>query len=154
MGELVIRAGELHREDVQALLALHVSAMQSFSPPDACHVLAAGHLDHPSIMFFSARNGGRLLGVGALKEISSDHGEVKSMRTAPEALGQGVGWAILSHIIAVARSRRYSRLSLETGSGSEFEAALSLYERAGFRPTSPFGGYSASPFTRFLALDL
>jgi putative acetyltransferase len=62
------------------------------------------------------------------------------MRTAPDALGRGVGSAILAHIAAEARSRGYSRLSLETGSTEPFAAALHLYQREGFTPCGPFGG--------------
>ena len=61
------------------------------------------------------RDFGELLGVGALKELAHDHGEVKSMRTAPAALGKGVGRAMLRHIVAEAEARGYKRLSLETG---------------------------------------
>jgi putative acetyltransferase len=146
--------GELDRDDVQALLALHFAAMRNHSPPDACHVLPAGALRHPSITFFSVRRGGELLGIGALKALEPLHGEIKSMRTTQAALGQGVGRALLDRIVKVARTRGYRRLSLETGSGSEFAAALRLYEGAGFRPCAPFGGYADTPFTRFLSLDL
>nr|WP_294170822.1 GNAT family N-acetyltransferase [uncultured Sphingomonas sp.] len=146
--------GELDREDVQALLALHFAAMRDHSPPDACHVLPAAALRDPSITFFSVRHAGELLGVGALKELEALHGEIKSMRTAPAALGQGVGRLLLSRIIEEARRRGYRRLSLETGSGPEFAGALRLYESAGFRPCAPFGGYAKTPFTRFLSLDL
>lgn len=146
--------GELDREDVRALLALHFAAMRSHSPPDACHVLSVESLRDPSITFYSARTGGSLLGIGALKELDARNGEIKSMRTAPEATGQGAGRAILEAIIAEARRRGYSRLSLETGSTEEFAAALRLYQRAGFLSCETFGGYSPSEFTRFLALEL
>jgi GNAT superfamily N-acetyltransferase len=53
---------------------------------------------------------------GALKQLSRDHGEVKSMHTIAAARRKGVGSAVLQHIIAFARSRGISRLSLETGS--------------------------------------
>jgi putative acetyltransferase len=92
--------------------------------------------------------------VGALKEIAANHGEVKSMRTAPEALGRGVGSAVLAHIVGEARRRGYTRLSLETGSTEPFAAALRLYERDGFVPCGPFGDYQDTPFTRFFTRKL
>lgn len=145
---------DLERADVQALLQLHFDAMRSQSPPDACHVLALDSLRQPSLTLVSAREDGRLLGVGALKEIGPAHGEIKSMRTAPDALGQGVGRAILDHLIQLSRHRGYTRLSLETGGTAEFLPAIRLYEQAGFMPGPPFGGYPPSPFTRFLTLEL
>jgi putative acetyltransferase len=138
------RSDDLDSPDVQALLELHFASMRSISPPDACHVLT----------LWSLREDGRLLGIGALKQLAHDHGEVKSMRTTPDALGRGVGSAMLAYIVAEARSRGYTRLSLETGSTDAFAAALSLYRREGFVPCGPFGGYQATPFTRFLTRTL
>lgn len=155
MPDILICRGELDHEDVRALLDVHFAEMRSQSPPDACHVLHGDALRHPSITFFSARDSdGHLQGVGALKELDPAHGEVKSMRTVPSALGRGVGRALLDAIIEEARRRGYRRLSLETGSSPDFATALRLYERAGFGPCPPFGGYPASPFTRFLSRDL
>jgi putative acetyltransferase len=140
--------------DVRALLDLHFAAMRSISPPDACHVLPAEALREPGLTIWSVREDGRLLGVGALKELAPDHGEVKSMRTAPQALGRGVGSAMLAHIVAEARLRGYRRLSLETGGTEPFAAALRLYEREGFVPCGPFAGYRPTPFTRFYTREI
>lgn len=146
--------GDLDSADVRALLELHFRSMRSTSPPEACHVLPLHGLREPDITFWSMREDGRLLGVGALKALAADHGEVKSMRTAPDALGRGVGTAMLAHIVAEARSRGYSRLSLETGSTEPFAAALHLYQREGFLPCGAFGGYQTTPFTRFFTRAL
>ncbi len=151
---ITITQGELDKPDVQALLALHVSAMHAHSPPEACHVLPGSALAQPSITFFTAREDGSLLGFGALKALGDGGGEIKSMRTAPAALGKGVGRAILSAITAEARARGYRRLLLETGTTPDFAAALRLYDRAGFTRCEPFGDYPASDFTCFLRLDL
>lgn len=146
--------GELDRPDVTRLLNLHFSAMRSTSPPEACHVLPIEGLRESALTLWSMREDGKLLGVGALKELAADHGEVKSMRTAPEALGRGVGSAILAQMIAEARTRGYRRLSLETGSTEPFAAALRLYQREGFVLCGPFGGYQDTPFTRFFTRTL
>ena len=146
--------GDLDSADVLELLALHCQAMNDASPPEFCHVLPSDGLADAAITFWSVRDAGKLLGFGALKEIEANHGEVKSMRTAPDALGQGVGGAMLAHIVAQAKQRGYSRLSLETGSTPEFAGALRLYERDGFVPCKPFGGYPESEFTRFFTREL
>lgn len=151
---LTIHRGELDRDDVQELLALHVAAMQAHSPPEACHVLPGAALAHPSITFFSARRDGQLLGIGALKTLGNGDGEIKSMRTSPSAPRQGVGKAILAAIVAEARHRGYRALRLETGRSEEFEAANRLYDRAGFTESGPFGDYPDGPFTRFMMLSL
>lgn len=151
---LTFHAGDLDSSDVQALLAHHFEEMRSQSPPEACHVLPVDGLRDPRVTFWSARQGGALMGVGALKELAPDHGEIKSMRTAPWALGRGVGRTILYHIAAEARRRGYRRLSLETGNTEPFAAALRLYESEGFVPCGPFAGYRETPFTRFFTREL
>jgi putative acetyltransferase len=145
---------ELDSADVQGLLALHVAAMRACSPPGACHVLPPENLRAADIRFFSVREAGRLLGIGALKRLAADHCEIKSMRTAPEALGRGVGLAMLRHLMDEVRRGGCARLSLETGTGEAFTAALALYAGAGFVPCGPFGGYAETPFTRFFTRAL
>ena len=147
--------GELGCDDVRALLALHFAEMRADSPPEACHVLPIADLRDPAIRFFSLRDKtGTLLGVGALKALDPAHGEIKSMRTAPTALGLGVGGALLAHLIATARAIGLTRLSLETGNSPLFAAANRLYQRDGFVACGPFGGYSETPFTLFYSRKL
>ncbi len=147
--------GGLDRDDVRVLLALHFVEMRADSPPEACHVLPIDGLSGPGIRFFSLRDrGGGLLGVGALKTLEPGHGEVKSMRTAPEALGSGVGRAILGHLTSTARAMGINRISLETGNSPLFAAANRLYVRDGFERCGPFGGYPDTPFTYFYTREI
>ena len=142
--------GELDSADVRDLLALHFAEMRGDSPPEACHVLALDELRDPAIRFFSLRdNAGGLLGVGALKRLDPGHGEIKSMRTTPAALGRGVGRTILDHLIRQAREDGITRLSLETGNSPLFAAARRLYESAGFARCGSFADYPETPFTLF-----
>ncbi|MCY7271417.1 MAG: GNAT family N-acetyltransferase [Sphingomonas bacterium] len=149
-----VHEAEQDRDDIRALLAEHFAAMRAASPPSACHVLPIDGLLGPEIRFFSLRQDGILLGVGALKLLEPGHGEIKSMRTAASALGQGVGGALLAHLVATARGIGMTRLSLETGSTSDFAAAIRLYDREGFQPCAPFGGYPDTPFTLFYSRAL
>ena len=80
--------------------------------------------------------------------------EIKSMRTAPGHLRQGVGAAILDQIVEVAKARGLRRLSLETGTGPAFEPALALYRKRGFLNGEAFGGYEQSDFNQMLHLEL
>ena len=150
-----VHEGELDRADVRELLALHFAEMRADSPPEACHVLPIDGLRSPAIRFFSLRDGdGVLLGIGALKSLDPRHGEIKSMRTAPAALGLGVGGAILAHLAATARMMGHTRLSLETGTTPLFVAANRLYQREGFNPCGSFGDYPGSPFTAFYTREI
>jgi len=95
-----------------------------------------------------------LLGCGAIKQLDATTGELKSMRTAAAHLRKGVAARILEHLLAVARARNYTRVSLETGSGQAFEPALALYRKYGFANGDAFGDYVATEFNQFLHLEL
>ena len=145
---------DLSRAEVVALLREHLDDMVRHSPPGSVHALDAGALRAPDVTFWTAWDGAQLLGCGALKQLHRGHGEIKSMRTARAHLGQGVATALLSHLIDESVRRLYARLSLETGSGPAFDAALALYEKFGFEYCGPFAGYREDPFSRFMTLDL
>lgn len=149
-----IRRDDLSSQQVQDLLAAHLAGMQENSPPESVYALDLSGLRTPDVSVWTAWEGTDLCGVGALKQLSPSTGEIKSMRTDARHLRKGVGLAILDHIIAVARERGYRRLSLETGSGAEFEAALTLYRKRGFENGEPFDGYVSSDFNQFLHLEL
>jgi putative acetyltransferase len=151
---ITFHAHDLDSLDVQYLVEFHYAELRSISPPDACHVLPAIGLRDPAVTVWSARDEGALVGVGALKELASDHGEIKSMRTAPAAIGTGVGRALLRHIVAEAENRGYKRLSLETGNTEPFQRALRLYESEGFVPWGPFADYRDLPFSSFMTRRL
>ena len=104
--------------------------------------------------FLSVWDGDTLLAIGALKQLSPDHGELKSMRTRTDQLRRGAGTAMLVALLDLARARAYRRVSLETGSGAPFEAALALYRKHGFREGCAFADYVPSDFNQFLHLDL
>lgn len=149
MSERTLHEGELDREDVRELLAMHFAEMRAGSPRDACHVLDLSGLADPAIRFFSLREGETLLCIGALKDLGGGEGEIKSMRAAPEARGKGAGKAMLDHILTQAREAGMERISLETGNSPLFDDAVRLYEKAGFTRCEPFSDYRPTPFTTF-----
>ncbi len=149
-----IRRGDFTDVRVQALLTRHLEGMHANSPEGHVFALDWSGLQKPEIAFYVMWAGDEVLGCGALKALDVSHGEVKSMRTADAHLRKGVGAAILEHVIAEARRRGFTRLSLETGSGPAFEPALALYRKSGFANGPAFGDYEASDFNQFLHLDL
>lgn len=152
---LRIAAEDPRRPDVVNLLRRHLAFAYDSSPPEDVHALDLDGLLQPSIAFFSARAGdGQLLGIGALKELSAAHGEIKSMHTALEARRSGVGSAILRHLIDESRRRDYERVSLETGTGDVFIPARTLYAHAGFVVCQPFAEYWNSPHSVCMTLRL
>lgn len=151
---MLIEADDVSRPQVVALVEYHLRAMHEISPPDSVFALDLSGLRHPSVTFWTVWDDNDLLGMGGLKELDPGHGEIKSMRTAPTALRRGVGAAMLDHILREARARGYRRLSLETGSNAPFAPAWAMYERAGFVPCEPFGGYQDTSFSRYFTRGL
>jgi putative acetyltransferase len=149
-----IEIDDLTRHEVLALLNEHLSNMYELSPPESVHALDVSKLRAPDITFWTAWDDDGLLGCGALKQLSSWHGEIKSMRTPAARRRTGAGRALLMHIIGAARERRYRRLSLETGSSPDFLPAQRLYESFGFTRCGPFEGYVEDPHSVFMSLTL
>ncbi|MBU6258966.1 MAG: GNAT family N-acetyltransferase [Burkholderiales bacterium] len=149
-----IRLDDLRGAPIRELLEEHLRDMHRHSPPESVHALDLDGLRRPEISFWSAWEGGELLGCGALKELDARHGEIKSMRTAAAHLRRGVARRMLDHIVAEARRRGYARLSLETGSMAAFEPARRLYELFGFERTEPFANYRPDPNSLFMTKAL
>ena len=152
--DLVIAGDDPRAPDVTALLERHLAFTHETTPPEVVFALDVDGLVDPAITFCSARRAGALLGVGALKELDAAHGELKSMHTAATARGQGIGGAVVEHLVDLARRRGYARVSLETGSQDAFAPARALYARCGFVPCGPFADYPDAPSSVFMTLAL
>ncbi|MGD0144935.1 MAG: GNAT family N-acetyltransferase [Rhizomicrobium sp.] len=150
---------EIHEDDLsgeatRALLRIHLEGMHASSPPGSVFALDLSGLKAPGVTVWSVRQGEQVVGIGALKALGDGGGELKSMRTHPEYLRQGVAALLLDHMIAQAEACGWKRLSLETGSGPAFEPALALYRRRGFVDGEVFAEYERSAFNQFLHLSL
>lgn len=154
MGAFVVGVDDPHRVDVQGLLEGHLAFARRHSPPEGVHALDVAGLSAGNVTFFSIRDDGELLGVGALKQLDELHAELKSMHTAVVARGRGVGRAMLEYLVAVARARGCIRVSLETGTMAAFAAARSLYAAAGFVECEPFADYGSSPHSVCMTREL
>jgi len=150
----VIREDDLSGEQTRELLALHLAGMHATSPPGSVFALDLSGLLIPEVTVWSAWKGCRIASIGALKVLDDRTAEVKSMRTHPDFLRAGAAAAILDTIITAANAKGADRLSLETGSGPAFDAALTLYRRRGFVSGGAFAEYEQSDFNQFLHLDL
>lgn len=155
----------LTHPQVIALLEEHLAGMRSASPPECVFALDLTGLRRPEITFLTAwrlppdaqpGDEGELVAMGALKELTpttafgGGHGELKSKRTSARHLRQGAAQAILTELLNLARERGYAKVSLETGSTSAFEPAITMYRRFGFVECGPFSDCREDPFSRFL----
>jgi putative acetyltransferase len=146
--------GDFGDPRVAALLRVHVTQARAQTAPGSAHALDLDGLRSPEISFWTMWEDETLLGFGALKRLSADHGEVKSMHTAQAMRRRGAGSAMLRHLIAAARADGISRLSLETGSWDYFQPAQALYRSHGFVECPPFADYVLDPNSVFMTLDL
>jgi putative acetyltransferase len=148
--KIVIRKDDLSSGESQSIVREHMAGMLDNTPIESVHALPLDKLRQAHITFWTAWVGAELCGCCALQTLDQHHGEVKSMRTREKFLRQGVGQAVLSHIVTEACARGLKRLSLETGSAESFAAARSLYLRNGFEICNPFADYKLDSFSVFM----
>ena len=146
--------GDFSDSRVTDLLRIHLTTARAQTAPGSAHALDVDGLQAPDITFWTIWEDETLLGVGALKRLSADHGEVKSMHTAEPVRRMGAGSAMLRHIIAAARACSMTRLSLETGSWDYFRPARAFYARHCFVECPSFADYVPDSNSVFMSLDL
>lgn len=154
MVRLQIRQDDLTGRKVADLLEEHLENLKKITPPESVHALDLQELRSPDITFWTAWENDELLGCGALKELDSRSGEIKSMLTAKAHRRQGVASKIVEHIIEEAQRRGYNCLNLETGVCPEFAPARALYTLYGFEYRSPFAEYIDDPNSVFMTKKL
>nr|WP_246225745.1 GNAT family N-acetyltransferase [Vibrio agarilyticus] len=128
----------------------HLADMYAVSPPESVHALDIVSLKAPEITFFSGWENEQLQGCVALKTLTSDHVELKSMRTTRAARGKGVAKQLLTHALNAAQANGFTTVSLETGAEDYFIPARKLYEKFGFSYCAPFAQYIDDPNSRFM----
>jgi putative acetyltransferase len=149
-----IRAGGLDDPRVLDLLKIHLQRARAETAPGSAHALDLSGLRLPDVSFYSVWEGDRVVGMGALKRLTPEHYEIKSMHTTSAERRRGVGSKVLLHLIAEARARGAKRLSLETGTWDYFRPAVALYRKFGFVECEPFDDYVLDPNSVFLTLEL
>ncbi|MEW6161341.1 MAG: GNAT family N-acetyltransferase [Verrucomicrobiota bacterium] len=125
-------------------LELHLASLY---PQESRHGYSVEKLLAQNVAFFVIRHLGQPVGCGGVQLFGSAYGELKRMYVRPEFRGLGFAQQLLDHLADYARSRGVGILRLETGIHQQ--AAIRLYERAGFRPIPPFGDYKDDPLSRF-----
>jgi putative acetyltransferase len=151
---LTIAVDDLSGAAIQALLAFHQGDALAQSPPGTSYALGLSALMAPDITVWTAWRGETLAGCVALKHMNAHQGDLKSMRTAPDFVRQGVAGALLDFVVEVARTRGYQTLCLETGTNDAYAAAVALYVKHGFVSGPVYGDYIESPHNQYFYLDL
>ena len=134
-------------DDARALISELEAYLIPLSPPESRHGYSIEKLIEEEVPFFIIRDNGTPVACGGVKLFGTEYGEIKRMYVRPQFRGSGFAKLMLDHLADYARSRGVALLRLETGIAQE--AAISLYERAGFRRIPPFGNYKSDPLSRF-----
>lgn len=149
-----IRVDDLSGIEIAEFLAEHIQEMKAVSPPESKHALDLEGLKKPEITFWTVWDGISLIGCGAIKQLDSNHAEIKSMRTSVTYRKKGIASMLLEHILNEAKLKGYRRISLETGSMLFFEPARNLYRKYGFKNCAPFSTYKEDPNSVFMTKEL
>ncbi|MDJ0531794.1 MAG: GNAT family N-acetyltransferase [Xenococcaceae cyanobacterium MO_207.B15] len=152
--KMEIRVDDLSGAEIADFLEEHIREMKTVSPPESKHALDLDGLRKAEVTFWTVWDGSSLIGCGAIKELSADHAEVKSMRTSVSHRGKGIASMLLQHILNEAKLRGYRRISLETGSMPFFDPARNLYTKYGFENCAPFSTYKEDPNSVFMTKEL
>jgi len=139
-------------DGVRRLVAALNETALKLTPREFTHHLTTEQMAGPDMTLFVAREEGKAVAMGALRRHPGGIGEVKRMYTMPDHQGRGIGGRILAEIETLARREGLTSLVLETG--NNFDAALRVYQRGGFRSCGPVLDYPPSPYTAFFEKPL
>lgn len=152
--DLEIRIADLDDSLIVDLLSRHAKLALAGARCRQGHALEIDALRDPAIEVWSIWRTDRPVAVGAIRRISANHSELKSMFVADVARGMGVGRILLEHLIKVARNKGMDRLSLETGASNYFDAARALYASHEFKICDAFADLPPHPDSVFMTREI
>lgn len=125
---------------------------QSLYPPQSTHLESIDSLSAPQTFVLGAYVQDKLIGIGAVKSLTRDYGEIKRMFVRTRYRGQGVAQKILSGLERHLFEENIPLVRLETGIHQK--EALSFYKSMGFQLCGPFGDYKEDPLSLFMEKHL
>jgi len=138
--------------DAQVLIAELDEHLEAIYPRESRHGYSVDKLIAEGVDFFVVRVNGVPAGCGGVQLMGNDYGELKRMYTRPQFRGAGLAKLLLQHLAEHTQGRGIRLLRLETGIHQE--AAIALYEGAGFTRIPPFGAYREDPLSRYYEKEL
>lgn len=152
--DLEFRIADLDSSRIADLLTTHTRRALAGARCRQGHALDIEALRHPDIAVCAIWRDDSPVALGAIRRLSADQGELKSMFVADSARGRGIGRLLLEHLIEVARSGGMTRLSLETGASEYFDAARQLYAGHGFEVCGAFADLPPHPDSVFMTRSI
>ncbi|HYQ48545.1 MAG TPA: ribosomal protein S18-alanine N-acetyltransferase [Thermodesulfovibrionales bacterium] len=129
---------EMRPEDVPEVLSIERA---SFTTPWS-GTLFMNEIYKPLSLPKVARAGGRIVGYICANQVL-DEGHILNVTVHPEHRGQGMAQEMVRHIVGLLEERSCTAIFLEVRVSNE--AALRMYERAGFRMITVRKHYYTSP---------
>ena len=139
---------------VRLLIEAHLAHSWDSTPQTSNHTLGVAALRGQGIRFWTVSDNIGVVGCGALKALSDQTAEVKSVHVAHAARGRGVAKMLMEHLIETARQGGTKALVLETGSMDDYKPARGLYKALGFTFCGLIPGYDLDPNSVFMRLAL
>ena len=132
--------------EVRPLLDALDRYLASLYAPQDNHILDLQALLAPDVDFRVAREDGQVVGCGAARRMPGEaatagaaYGEIKRMYVDPARRGQRIAERLITELERGLAAQGIGLALLETG--RDQREAVRLYERCGYRPRGPFGGY-------------
>ena len=132
----VIRLGE---DRLPELLQIERAC---FSNPWSAQSLSAALRDPDTVVVGTTDSAGRLTGYGALKRVLDD-GYILNVGVLPAYRRQGAGAALVSALLAFAKTQRLAFVTLEVRRSNA--AAIALYQKFGFAAQGIRKNYYSRP---------
>ena len=133
--EIRIRPAKLY--DVPALARIE---RDSFGSPWSAEEITKDVTAGGNVYVAVAENGAEKAGYGEIRFVAGE-AQIYNIAIAPEFRREGIGEALLRHMIAKAEDNGCELVTLEVRGGNE--AAMALYTKLGFREVGRRKGYYA-----------
>jgi GNAT superfamily N-acetyltransferase len=142
--ELTVEFLQWYVEQVYAWHQIDVEALTNQTVEDyAEHMLNDfTSIDPATGILYMVTVNGTIVGMGAVKPLEADIGEIKRMYIRSAYRGHGYGTALLQQLIGYAQSVGFTQLQLETADFST--TAHRLYRSAGFIDIKEYPGHCNS----------
>ena len=144
--------------DVSKLIRQLDEYQLSIYPAESNHLDSVEELRRVDVFFIGAFQGRKLVGTGAVKQVSDvrekiKYGEIKRVFVKKSYRGKGISRLIMEHLEKHLVGKGIQVARLETGIYQP--EALALYRKTGYRKRSSFGDYpKQDPLSVFMEKQL
>lgn len=137
MVDITISKGNINAKEAKELIDDLSCELNKITGDSGRGSFMNSDMDNPRSIFIIAREDGKAVGCGALREISSETAEIKRMFSRKKT--SGIGSKMLEYLEARAKEFGYKKIVLETRKRNE--NAVKFYLKNGYIIVSNYGKY-------------